>query len=141
MADQSIYFYEFLYRGRPSGSIEEPAWHVVLAADSVDAFGAKSHTERTLNMVQAQEAGWALPQILSAINADILAQNTLLAKQVEELTEEDNKLLYQIKALQVELNSLKASMATEEIDNPDIMTNTKTSGFWATISKTLLNLS
>lgn len=81
----AAYFYEFLYRGRPEGSVEAPAWHVVLGASGNDTFGRPYHDEATLSVAQAEAAGWALPTVLAAINTDAL-------KEVERLRLENAEL-------------------------------------------------
>lgn len=88
----AAYFYEFLYRGRPADSADAPAWHVTLGAAGKDTFGRAYHDEATLNMSQAEAAGWALPAILGAINTDAL-------KEVERLRLENEALHAQIAAL------------------------------------------
>lgn len=69
------YIYEFLYRGvSPNDAGAEPAWHLIIAADSTDGFGTRQQATRTLNMQQALAEGWALPTIIETINAQALAQ-------------------------------------------------------------------
>lgn len=87
MADENKpYFYEFLYRGRPPGSAEQPAWQVTLGAVIPDPFGgAATFQTQTLNMQQAEKAGWALPEIIAAINADMLAKIDSEKEELERL--------------------------------------------------------
>jgi hypothetical protein len=76
-----VHLEEFLYRGRPEGGDEPPAWHVVLLSVADDGLGGKSLAHKTLSMAQAEEAGWPLPTIIDAINTDAL-------KEIERLRRE-----------------------------------------------------
>ena len=69
----AVHIHEFLYRGR-EGSAEPPAWHLTLASTGENDFGEPVRSERTLNMTQAADAGWDLPDIIAAINADALVE-------------------------------------------------------------------
>lgn len=66
MADVSIYFYEFLVRGNPDGTLD---WHIIRAATGTDAFGRPFRDEQILNATQAEEAGITIPEILSDFNS------------------------------------------------------------------------
>lgn len=70
----AVFIHEFLYRGRPEGSDEPPAWHLTLASTGVDDFGAPAWSEKTLNIAEAEAAGWALPEIIDAINSKALVE-------------------------------------------------------------------
>jgi hypothetical protein len=70
----TIYVHEFLYRGRAPGSTEPPAWHLILASDAKDEMGRNVAPGPALSMAQATAAGWGLPEIVAAINADLLAE-------------------------------------------------------------------
>jgi uncharacterized protein (DUF1800 family) len=78
MTDQ-IYLEEFLYRGRPPGSDQEPAYHIVLGVVGQDAFGKSTlATSGALTPEQAMEHGITLPAVLDAVNADLIDQNAAL---------------------------------------------------------------
>lgn len=107
----TVYLYEFLYRGRPPGSAEEPAWHVVLGAVGEDAFGRPVHAEKTLDMAQAAAAGWDLPKIIEAINASALAEAEMLRREIEakeQALDEERDLRARAQA---ELAALKGTAA------------------------------
>jgi hypothetical protein len=70
----ALYVYEFFYRGRAPGSAEPPAWHLILASDAKDEFGRTPPPGLAMSMAQAKAAGWGLPEIVKAINADLLAE-------------------------------------------------------------------
>lgn len=70
----AVHVHEFLYRGRPEGSDAPPAWHLTLVSTGVNDFGETVRSEKTLNMAQAAEAGWRLPDIIAAINTDLMAE-------------------------------------------------------------------
>lgn len=79
------YIYEFLYRGRPTRSLDPPAWHLILGDDATGK-------ERCLNMAQAVAAGWALPSLLTAMNTaavtrvlELEAENTTHRARVATL--------------------------------------------------------
>jgi hypothetical protein len=69
----AVHIHEFLYRGRPEGSAEPPGWHLTLVSLGENDFGEPARSERTLNMAEAKAAGWGLPEVIAAINADVLA--------------------------------------------------------------------
>ena len=77
----AIFIHEFLYRGRPEGAAEPPAWHLTLVSTGTNDFGETVRSEKTLTMAEAQAAGWDLPEIIAAINAETLIE--LDAKRAE----------------------------------------------------------
>lgn len=81
----AIYVEEFLYRGRAPEAADPPAWHLQLTSVGTDDFGAPIRSTRTLNMSQAAEAGWALPDIIAAINADALREVETAQARAEAL--------------------------------------------------------
>ncbi|SFV05960.1 hypothetical protein SAMN02799631_04327 [Methylobacterium sp. 174MFSha1.1] len=69
------YLYEFLYRGRPEGDSEPPAWHVVIG-QMVQLPGAAAPqfvSSGPLTPEQAEAAGHSLSAVLDGINAAALA--------------------------------------------------------------------
>ncbi len=82
-----VHFEEFLYRGRSEGDTREPAWHVVLL-ENVGTSDLHKQTvwhHHTLNIAQAEAAGWPLPEIIKTINIDALKECELLRREVIEL--------------------------------------------------------
>lgn len=99
-----IFVEEFLYRGQPSADEADAAWHVVLGAADVDAFGKPVlNLQGPLNMTQAIAAGWPLPTILAAINSASLTQIEAVQAQNATLTQELTDAQAQIASLQQQL--------------------------------------
>jgi hypothetical protein len=70
----AIYIEEFLFRGRAPGEAREPAWHVTLAEEvEIEGIGQRRFT-RQLGVAAAAAAGWTLPDVIAAINAEALAE-------------------------------------------------------------------
>lgn len=69
------YLYEFLYRGRPAGSAEPPAWHVVIGQHVTPPGAAEAQfvASGPLTPAQADAAGFPLPAVLAGIDAAALA--------------------------------------------------------------------
>ncbi|MET7245887.1 hypothetical protein ABZT49_21285, partial [Methylobacterium sp. EM32] len=69
------YLYEFLYRGRPAGSAEPPAWHVVLGQRVTPPGSAEAQfvASGALTPAQAEGAGFPLSTVLAGIDAAALA--------------------------------------------------------------------
>lgn len=70
----ALYLDEFLYRGRPAGAAEPPAYHVVLGDAVIDAFGNQSISlSGPLTPAQAESHGFTLQTIAETINSQTLA--------------------------------------------------------------------
>lgn len=102
---QSIYVDEFLFRGRPANSADAPAWHVQLGVQQDDGFGGLTTSFKLFNMADAEAAGWPLPAIISAINADTL-------KISEQLTVDKTALQATIATMQAAADESAASGQT-----------------------------
>lgn len=77
--------YEFLYRGPTEQNNNAGSWHVVLG-ETVNVFGKQVfQTRGPLTPSEAAALGYSLDTVLSAINADALAQ-------IDRLTAELNAL-------------------------------------------------
>lgn len=99
-----IFVEEFLYRGQPSADEADAAWHVVLGAADVDAFGKPVlNLNGPFNMTQAIAAGWPLPTILAAINSASLTQIEAVQAQNATLTQELTDAQNEIASLQQQL--------------------------------------
>lgn len=101
----AIFLYEFLYRGRPGGSAEPPAWHLILGSATVNDFGkSQIAAGDAMSVTQAKEAGWGLPEIVAAINADVLveteAQRVLNVAQAAKISEQAEALEQQTAAIE-----------------------------------------
>ncbi|MFH6786695.1 hypothetical protein [Methylobacterium sp. MA0201] len=79
------FLYEFLYRGRPAGSAEAPAWHVVLG-QHVTPPGASATqfvASAALTPAQAEAAGFPLAAVLAGIDAAALAGRDAAVAEAE----------------------------------------------------------
>lgn len=110
----AIHIHEFLYRGRPEGSAEEPAWHLIVASIGKDNFGSPTRAERTLNMAQAKEAGWELPKIIAAINADLMRECEALKAVNAEEKQKSDQAKQEIETLRGERDALAAAVEAQE---------------------------
>lgn len=82
----ALHLYEFLFRGRPAGSAEPPAYHVILADDGSDAFGQPTLAlSPAMTPGQAKARGFGLPEIVGAIDAALMAENAALKAENETL--------------------------------------------------------
>lgn len=79
------YVYEFLFRGRPEGSSDAPAWHVAIESRVDTGLGHVAPHVVTLNMERAKAEGWTLPKIIADINADAMAEADRLRDENEML--------------------------------------------------------
>ncbi len=116
-----VHLEEFLYRGRPEGVDEPPAWHVVLLSITDDGLGGKSLAHRTLSMAQAAEAGWPLPKVINAINVDALreiermrADSAAKDSEVEGLAAENAKANARVEELTQQLAAAVNEPAASE---------------------------
>lgn len=107
------YFHEFMWRGRRPGDPTPPAFHIGLSADVPDPFGGPPQpADRILNMRQAEEAGWGLPEAIAAINAEALREVEALREQVEQLTAERDEARTRADAL-AQLRARDAAVVAE----------------------------
>lgn len=95
------YLYEFLYRGRPPGSAEAPAWHVVLARSVVLPGTGEVQVvpSGALTPAQAEAAGFPLAMVLSGIDAAALAGCEAAVAEAAGLRRERDALAAQLAAL------------------------------------------
>jgi hypothetical protein len=89
----ALYLYEFLYRGRPADHPEPPAYHVILADATTDAFNQPHvNVGPAMTPEQASAMGFDLPAIIKAINAGVMAENTALKAAQDELQQRHDQL-------------------------------------------------
>ncbi|TNC14935.1 hypothetical protein FF100_04995 [Methylobacterium terricola] len=84
------FLYEFLYRGRPAGSAEAPAWHVILG-QYVTLPGASNPQftdSGALTPAQAEAAGYPLATVLAGIDAAALAGRDAALAEAEAARQE-----------------------------------------------------
>lgn len=80
------YIYEFLFRGRRRGDPEPPAWSLQLGAVQSNPFGKDTVVlSECMSMERAKAMGWDLPQVLSAINADLVGEVEKVRKLVRDV--------------------------------------------------------
>jgi hypothetical protein len=98
------YLYEFLYRGRPTGSAEPPAWHVVVGQQVQPPGAAEPQfvSSAALTPAQAEAAGFPLSDILSGINAAALSACEAAQADAAAARQERDALAAQIAALRAE---------------------------------------
>lgn len=103
------YLYEFLYRGRPAGSAEPPAWHVVLG-QSVTPPGA-AHAQfvasGALTPAQAEAAGFPLAAVLAGIDAAALTGRDAALVEAEAARRERDAAVSERDALAAQLAALE----------------------------------
>lgn len=98
----TMYLEEFLYRGRAPDDPREPAYHVILGEVGQDGFGQRTIAlSPALTPDQAREAGFPLPAIVEAVNADLMDQNVSLLARIAELEAERNAMAARIRDLAV----------------------------------------
>ncbi|OAS22836.1 hypothetical protein [Methylobacterium platani] len=80
------YLYEFLYRGRPAGSAEPPAWHVVIGQHVTPpgASEAQFVASGALTPAQADAAGFPLAAVLAGIDAAALSGRDAAVSEAAE---------------------------------------------------------
>ncbi len=103
------YLYEFLYRGRPAGSAEAPAWHVVIGQHVTPPGAAEAQfvASGALTPAQAEAAGFPLSAVLAGIDAAALAGRDAAAAEAAALRRERD-------ALVVERDGLAGQLAARE---------------------------
>jgi hypothetical protein len=96
------FLYEFLYRGRPPGSAEAPAWHVVLGQHVMPPGGTEPQfvASGALTPAQAEAAGFPLSAAIGEINASALAERDAAMAALAALRQECDELRAQIAAMQ-----------------------------------------
>lgn len=129
---------EFLYRGRPPGSTEPPAYHVIVGQQVADPFDSSRVTQRFLGPMTpeaVQAMGLPVSALIAGINDGTLAQvdnlTAMLAERTQELSEateqrdaavkaasqltaERNQLQTQSEEQQVEVAKLRGEVATQK---------------------------
>ncbi|WP_207179909.1 hypothetical protein [Methylobacterium indicum] len=110
------YLYEFLYRGRPAGSAEAPAWHVVLGrhVTPLGATEAQFVASGALSPAQAEAAGFPLSAVLAGIDAAALAGRDAAVAEAAALRRERD-------ALAGERDGLAAQLAAREAPAADVL--------------------
>lgn len=104
-----LFLYEFLYRGRPPGAAEPPAWHVVLA-QSVPLPGggpAQIVASAALSPAQAEAAGFPLPTLLSAIGSAVMADRDAKAAALSQAESERDAVRRELAAVTAERDALR----------------------------------
>lgn len=111
------YLYEFLYRGRPPGSAEPPAWHVVLGrhVTAPDAREAQFVASAALAPAQAEAAGFPLAAVLAGIDGAALAGRDAALAEAEAARRERDAVMAERDALAVQLAALQPAPAPAEV--------------------------
>ncbi|SEO99818.1 hypothetical protein SAMN04487843_105366 [Methylobacterium sp. ap11] len=110
------YLYEFLYRGRPAGSAEAPAWHVVIGQHVTPPCAAEAQfvSSGALTPAQADAAGFPLSAVLDGIEAAALAGRDAALAEAAALRRERDGLAAERDGLAVERDGLAAQLAARE---------------------------
>ncbi len=110
------YLYEFLYRGRPAGSADAPAWHVVIGQHVTPpgASEAQFVASGALTPAQAEAAGFPLSAVLAGIDAAALAGRDAAAAEAAALRRERDALVVERDGLVVERDGLAGQLAARE---------------------------
>jgi len=143
---ENLYVYEFLYRGRSDGS---EAWHLQLGQKGTDAFGAELPVGPMMTMEQATAAGYCVPEILSAINTQVLAEHEALTALSEaqssdltakaevitkhesdlaELSEQNSRLIADLTNAKHQENTLRTALSQEKSISADLREKLKAAG-------------
>ncbi|MEN3234207.1 hypothetical protein PUR29_33145 [Methylobacterium ajmalii] len=107
------YLYEFLYRGRPAGSAEAPAWHVIIG-QHVTPPGATAPqfvASGALTPAQAEAAGFPLASVLEGIDTAALAGRDAALADARTSSGERDAALAERDALAAQLAALQAAPA------------------------------
>ncbi|MGU3386941.1 hypothetical protein ACLBYG_20690 [Methylobacterium sp. D53M] len=111
---RAIHIEEFCWRGRPEGSDQPADWHIrLMATGGMDDFNKPIPAALSDPMTpeQAAAAGFPLPTIFAAINADALAQVTSLQATIatlqKTLADERMASADQVTALQAKFDALE----------------------------------
>ncbi|WP_288587647.1 hypothetical protein [uncultured Methylobacterium sp.] len=110
------FLYEFLYRGRPVGSAEAPAWHVVIGQHVTPPGAAEAQfvASGALTPAQAEAAGFPLSAVLDGIEAAALAGRDAALAEAAALRRERD-------ALAAARDGLAAQLAAREAPAADVL--------------------
>lgn len=111
----TLYIEEFLWRGRPPGSDQPLAYHVVLGSFGKDAFGRDGVTiSDPMTPAQAEQMGFPLSTIVNGINAVTLQErDAAIAAQKSAESERDDAVSAKV-AAEAERDQALASKAEAE---------------------------
>ena len=70
----AVHIHEFLSRAGRRDRPNRPPGTRRSSAPASTILAREVRSERTLNMAQAREAGWDLPEIIAALNAELLVE-------------------------------------------------------------------
>lgn len=108
----AAYIYEFLYRGQASGSGKQPSWHVVLA-EEVTAMGeTRLVTKGPMTPAEASALGHDLPDILSAINTEAMADRDSARAALAEAEKQRDEVQIAHDAVKAERDTARADRDT-----------------------------
>ncbi|SDA33622.1 hypothetical protein SAMN02799622_05574 [Methylobacterium sp. UNC378MF] len=109
MSTSDLFLYEFLYRGRPPGDPQPPAWHVVLAQVVTLPGGGPAQVVASvaLSPTQAEAAGFPLPALLSAIDGAVLADRDAKAAALSKVEADLDALRGDLAAVTAERDQLR----------------------------------
>lgn len=103
----ALFLYEFLYRGRPPDHADPAAYHVILADATTDAFGrAHVNVGPAMTPEQAAAKGFALPDLIKAIDVGVMAEREALKFAHDDLQNKHERLIQDNVGLQQDKKDL-----------------------------------
>ncbi len=111
------YLYEFLYRGRPTGDPQPPAWHVVIGQHVMPPGAAEAQfvSSGALTPAQAEAAGFPLPSILDGIAAAAIAERDAAVADAEAARRERDVALAERDALVDQIKALQSAQGPDMV--------------------------
>lgn len=110
------YIEEFLYRGRRKGDERPTAWHLILGVEGVDPMGRPHASLPIMSTEQAIQTGWGIPEIVSEINEETLADLEAERARTRQLSQDVDNLtatLNQTRGIADGLAKEKAKLITD----------------------------
>ncbi|BAQ44412.1 hypothetical protein [Methylobacterium aquaticum] len=107
------YIYEFLFRGRPEGSAEPAAWHVIIGQTTeVPGSGEQLVTSGALTPEKAEAAGFSLSSILSGIETRAMAERDAAATEAAAARQERDAVIAERDAAKAETKAAQETSAS-----------------------------
>ena len=111
----TLYVDEFLYRGKPPGSADLPAWHVVLGDAVTNGFGEPSISlSGPMTPERAEALGFPLAAIVAQINAGMAAAADALRVEIADCKTTITTLETEAKTLRGEKSAAEAALGSAE---------------------------
>ncbi|MFE1601644.1 hypothetical protein [Methylobacterium sp. ID0610] len=107
------FLYEFLFRGRPPGDPELPAWHVVIG-QYVSLPGSEPQfvSSGPLTPEKAQAAGFPLDVVIGDLATAAMVGRDALAAELATARQERDAAVERADALEAQLDAIQAERET-----------------------------